>query len=90
MSVGGHPGLAGMLSSELASQKPPLHKFAVCDSRKVDDWAEAALPISVRRKSNRRAMLKHFEHESIFAPCQGPRFATDDLAARSALASRSP
>jgi AraC-like DNA-binding protein len=31
--------------SELASPKPPLHKFLVCDSRKIDDWVAAALPI---------------------------------------------
>jgi AraC-like DNA-binding protein len=34
-----------MFSSELASSKPPLHKFAVCDSTKVEHWAAAAMPI---------------------------------------------
>jgi AraC-like DNA-binding protein len=45
---------------------------------------------SVRLKSNRRTMPQHFEHESVFAPCQGRRSATEDLAVRLALASRSP
>jgi AraC-like DNA-binding protein len=31
--------------SEPAWPKPPLHKFPVCDSRKVDDWSEATLPV---------------------------------------------
>jgi AraC-like DNA-binding protein len=34
-----------MLYGELASPRPPLHKFPICDSEKVDDWAAAALPI---------------------------------------------
>jgi AraC-like DNA-binding protein len=34
-----------MQRSELPSHKPPLHKFPVCDSRKVDDWSEATLPV---------------------------------------------
>jgi AraC-like DNA-binding protein len=45
LSVRSHRGPSGMPSSELASPKPPLHKFTICDSRKVDDWAAAALPI---------------------------------------------
>jgi hypothetical protein len=45
LSVRSHRGPSGMLSNELASPKPPLHKFPICDSRKVDDWAAAALPI---------------------------------------------
>ena len=31
--------------SEPASPKPPLHKFPVCDSSKVDDWSAATLPV---------------------------------------------
>ena len=31
--------------SEPASPKPPLHKFPICDSRKVDDWSAATLPV---------------------------------------------
>src|SRR6201999_3569884 len=30
---------------ELSTPKPPLHNFLVCDSRKVDGWAAATLPI---------------------------------------------
>jgi AraC-like DNA-binding protein len=30
---------------ELASPKPPLHKFPVCDSSKVDDWSATTLSV---------------------------------------------
>jgi len=34
-----------MRHGEPASSKPPLHKFPVCDSSKVDDWSAATLPV---------------------------------------------
>jgi len=34
-----------MHHGDLASRNPPLHKFPVCDSRKVDDWSAATLSV---------------------------------------------
>src|SRR5271163_3858290 len=34
-----------MQDGELASPRPPLHKFTVCDSSSVDDWSAATLPV---------------------------------------------
>jgi AraC-like DNA-binding protein len=34
-----------MRYDEPVSPKPPLYKFPVCDSSKVDDWSEATLPV---------------------------------------------
>jgi AraC-like DNA-binding protein len=34
-----------MQHGELPSHKPPLHKFPVCDSSKVDDWSAATLSV---------------------------------------------
>jgi AraC-like DNA-binding protein len=34
-----------MQHGELSSHNTPLHKFAVCDSRKVDDWSAATLSV---------------------------------------------
>ena len=46
LSFGGHrTGDSAMLYLEPASPKPPLHKFPVCDSSKVDDWSAATLPV---------------------------------------------
>jgi len=36
--------MAAMQQCELASPKPPLHRFPVCDSTSVDDWSAATLP----------------------------------------------
>jgi AraC-like DNA-binding protein len=30
---------------DLASHKPPLHKYPICDTRKVDDWSAATLSV---------------------------------------------
>ncbi len=38
-------GKSGMQFDEVDSQKPPLHKFPICDSNKVDDWSAATLPV---------------------------------------------
>src|SRR5271165_6565710 len=34
-----------MRHGELASSKPPLHKFPICDSSKIDDWSAATLSV---------------------------------------------
>ena len=34
-----------MRHDELASSKPPLHKFPVCESSKIDDWSAATLSV---------------------------------------------
>src|SRR5271167_4635096 len=34
-----------MQHSEPASSKPPLHKFPICDSSKIDDWSAATLSV---------------------------------------------
>ena len=34
-----------MQDGELASPRPPLHKFTLCDSSSVDDWSSATLPV---------------------------------------------
>ncbi len=34
-----------MQYGEIPSRKPPLHKYPVCDSAKVDDWSAATLPV---------------------------------------------
>src|SRR5271166_444556 len=57
-------GKSGMQFGEVESQKPPLHKFPICDSNKVDDWSAATLPVfgpsAVAPKSGSKAFRALF------------------------------
>jgi hypothetical protein len=88
LSVRSRRGPSGMPFSELASPKPPLHKFPICDSRKVDDWAAAALPIFGPTQVEPKGDAEVFRALINLCPLPRTAHATGGSAARSALASR--
>src|SRR5271156_4207903 len=59
--------------SEPASPKPPLHKFPICDSSKIDDWSAATLSVFGPTQVEPRRGSKAFR--ALFNMCRLQRTA---------------
>src|SRR5271157_4583630 len=59
--------------SEPASPKPPLHKFPICDSSKIDDWSAATLSVFGPTQVEPRLGSKAFR--ALFNMCRLQRTA---------------
>jgi hypothetical protein len=62
-----------MQHGELPSHKPPLHKFPVCDSSKVDDWSAATLSVFGPTRVEPKSGSKEFR--ALFNLCRLQRTA---------------